>query len=102
MTNSLLQYSIGIGGRIGLASAALVQTPGYPEAQRPYKYGWVSEHLSDESSYPSTQLDVKAIPRMITVHRDGRIAAIQVGYGESEIPMLVDEINSLWASGSSP
>jgi hypothetical protein len=33
---------------------------------------------------------------MIVIGRDGRIAPIHIGYGESEIPVLVDEINSLW------
>jgi hypothetical protein len=32
---------------------------------------------------------------MVILGRDGRIAAIHIGYGESEIPQLVDEINSL-------
>jgi hypothetical protein len=34
---------------------------------------------------------------MVIIGRDGRIAAIHVGYTESEIPVLVDEINKLWS-----
>jgi hypothetical protein len=42
------------------------------------------------------QYDVTAIPHMIIIGRDGRVAAVHVGYGESEIPSLVEEINTLW------
>jgi len=52
--------------------------------------------ISDETGYLGRQYGVKAIPHMIIIGRDGRIAAIHIGYGESEIPTLVDEINSLW------
>jgi thiol-disulfide isomerase/thioredoxin len=52
--------------------------------------------MSDETGYLGRQYGVKAIPHMIIIGRDGRIAAIHIGYGESEIPALVDEINSLW------
>jgi hypothetical protein len=45
--------------------------------------------------------DVDAIPHMIIVGRDGRIAAIHVGYGEGEIPDLVQQINSLWKAPAS-
>ncbi len=58
--------------------------------------------MSDENGYLGRQYGVQAIPHMVIVGRDGRIAAIHVGYGESEIPKLVDEINSLWAGGSGP
>ena len=33
---------------------------------------------------------------MVIVGRDGRIAAIHIGYDVSEIPALVGEINALW------
>jgi hypothetical protein len=39
---------------------------------------------------------VKGIPHMIIVGRDGKIAAIHVGYSEQAIPILMDEINSAW------
>jgi peroxiredoxin len=52
--------------------------------------------LSDETGYFADQYGVKAIPHMIIIGRDGRIAAVHVGYGEGEIPSLVDEINGLW------
>lgn len=52
--------------------------------------------VSDSSGYIGRKYDVDSIPHMVILGRDGRIAAIHVGYGESELPALVDEINSLW------
>lgn len=54
--------------------------------------------ISDEHNYFGGEYNVDAIPHMIIIGRDGRIAAIHIGYGESEIPMLVKEINGLWTT----
>jgi hypothetical protein len=37
---------------------------------------------------------------MVVIGRDGRIAAIHVGYAEREIPTIVNEINSLWSQAA--
>jgi thiol-disulfide isomerase/thioredoxin len=58
--------------------------------------------VSDENGYFGREYGVKAIPHMIIIGRDGRIAAVHVGYGESEIPHLVKEINGLWNQSSGP
>jgi peroxiredoxin len=58
--------------------------------------------VSDENGYFGDEYGVKAIPHMIIIGRDGRIAAVHVGYGESEIPTLVREINGLWTQPSAP
>lgn len=58
--------------------------------------------LSDDSGYIGHQYDVDAIPHMVIIGRDGRITAIHIGYGESEIPNLVKEINSLLAQSVTP
>ncbi|MBS0418298.1 MAG: TlpA family protein disulfide reductase [Proteobacteria bacterium] len=52
--------------------------------------------VSDESGRYGAKYAVDGIPHMIIIGRDGRIAAVHVGYGESEIPDLVNEINALW------
>jgi uncharacterized Zn finger protein len=52
--------------------------------------------VSDESGYFGSEYGVKGIPHMVIIDRDGRIASIHVGYGESQVPALVDEINTLW------
>jgi hypothetical protein len=54
--------------------------------------------ISDEYGYYGDRYGVTAIPPMVIIGRDGHIAAIHVGYSESEIPELVDEINSLWSA----
>jgi thiol-disulfide isomerase/thioredoxin len=51
--------------------------------------------ISDTQSYYGTEYGVKALPHMVLIGRDGRIAAVHEGYGESEIPLLVKEINQL-------
>jgi thiol-disulfide isomerase/thioredoxin len=56
--------------------------------------------ISDESGRAGEAYGVKAIPHMIIVGRDGKIAAIHVGYSEKEIPILVDEINAAWINTS--
>jgi thiol-disulfide isomerase/thioredoxin len=58
--------------------------------------------VSDESGYFGGEYGVSGIPHMIIIGRDGRIAAVHVGYGESEIPTLLKEINGLWAQSSGP
>ena len=58
--------------------------------------------LFDPSNYIGRNYDVTAIPHMIIIGRDGRIAAIHVGYSESEIPIFASEINSLLAQSPAP
>ena len=52
--------------------------------------------LRDPSGAIGRSYDVDSIPHLVIVGRDGRIAAIHLGYSKSEIPWLVGEINSLW------
>ena len=52
--------------------------------------------VSDERGYYGSKYGVSGIPHMVIIGRDGRVAAVHVGYGEGEIPVLVDEINALW------
>jgi peroxiredoxin len=56
--------------------------------------------ISDERGRAGEAYGVKGIPHMIIVGRDGKIAAIHVGYSEEELPLLVDEINSAWSKAS--
>lgn len=52
--------------------------------------------ISDEDGSIGRKYGVTAIPHMIIIGRDGRIAAIHIGYGEGEIPIIANEINALW------
>ncbi len=54
--------------------------------------------VRDSNGFYGDQYDVTAIPHMVIIGRDGRVAAIHVGYGEGEIPILVKEINALLAT----
>jgi peroxiredoxin len=58
--------------------------------------------VSDASGRFGRQYGVSGIPHMVVIGRDGRIAAVHVGYGEGEIPILVDEINALWNKPPDP
>jgi thiol-disulfide isomerase/thioredoxin len=58
--------------------------------------------VSDENGYMGMQYGVDGIPHMVIVGRDGRIAAIHIGYGDDEIPVLVDEINALLQQSADP
>ena len=52
--------------------------------------------ISDEDGCIGNQYGVKAIPHMVIIGRDGKIAAIHIGYGDGELPALADEINAMW------
>ena len=53
--------------------------------------------ISDPYGAAGRAYDVTAIPHMVIVGKDGKVAAIHVGYSEDELPALVDEINGLLA-----
>ncbi|HVO46395.1 MAG TPA: TlpA disulfide reductase family protein [Steroidobacteraceae bacterium] len=53
--------------------------------------------ISDESRRLGARYNVKAIPHMVIIGRDGKVAAIHEGYAEEEFPRLADEINALWS-----
>ena len=57
--------------------------------------------ISDEHGRAGDAYGVKGIPHMIIVGRDGKIAAIHVGYSEQQIPILIDEINAAWNKATS-
>jgi thiol-disulfide isomerase/thioredoxin len=53
--------------------------------------------LRDQNSRASRKFDVRGIPRMIVIGRDGKVAADHTGYGEDMIPELVGQLNALLA-----
>jgi hypothetical protein len=58
--------------------------------------------ISDEYKSYGSQYGVKGIPHMVIIGRDGRIALVQEGYGEGEIPWLVNRLNKLLAEPAEP
>jgi thiol-disulfide isomerase/thioredoxin len=53
--------------------------------------------ISDEDGSLGYKYGVKGIPHMVIIGRDGRIATVEEGYGNDEIPVLVKQINALLA-----
>ena len=51
--------------------------------------------ISDASHRTSRKYGVEGIPHMVIVNAEGKVAAVHIGYDESELPALVDEINSI-------
>jgi thiol-disulfide isomerase/thioredoxin len=56
--------------------------------------------ISDFNGRAGVAYGVKGIPHMVIVSRDGKIAAIHVGYSEEELPLLVEEINTTWSKSA--
>lgn len=46
--------------------------------------------------------DVKSIPRTVLIDRDGKVAYINIGYGDDTLDDLANEINTLLAKPASP
>jgi thiol-disulfide isomerase/thioredoxin len=75
----------------------------FRELQRFFKDKQLDLNLiSDSDGYIGNQYNVTAIPYMVIIGRDGRIAAIHVGYGEGEIDLFAAEINKLWNTAPNP
>lgn len=53
--------------------------------------------LRDANGKAARKFGVKAIPRMIIIGRDGKVAADHTGYGEDMIPELIEQLNKLLA-----
>jgi thiol-disulfide isomerase/thioredoxin len=56
--------------------------------------------VSDSDRTLGNQFDVDSIPHMLIIGKDGRIAALHIGYGADDIPVFVKEINALMAAGA--
>jgi thiol-disulfide isomerase/thioredoxin len=56
--------------------------------------------VSDSDRTLGNQFDVDSIPHMLIIGKDGRIAALHIGYSENDIPVFVKEINALMAAGA--
>ena len=44
--------------------------------------------------------DVKAIPRMYLIGKDGNIRATHVGFGDGSLEEMVDELNAVLGEGA--
>jgi thiol-disulfide isomerase/thioredoxin len=53
--------------------------------------------LRDANGKAARRFEVKAIPRMIILGRDGKVSSDHTGYGESALPGFIEELNRLLA-----
>jgi len=51
--------------------------------------------VRDASGKAARKYKVEAIPRMIVIDRDGKVAADHTGYSESALPQFVEQLNEL-------
>jgi thiol-disulfide isomerase/thioredoxin len=58
--------------------------------------------ISDESGSIGRKFAVNGIPHMVLIGRDGKIAAIHVGYADAGLPGLANEINTLLSQPAPP
>jgi len=56
----------------------------------------------DYSGSIGSKFGVAALPRLVLIGRDGRVAAAHVGYGEASLPGLVKEINRIYVETATP
>jgi thiol-disulfide isomerase/thioredoxin len=54
--------------------------------------------VSDSNERTGKQYGVGGIPHMVIIGPDGKVAAVHIGYSESELPALVREINRIGAT----
>jgi thiol-disulfide isomerase/thioredoxin len=73
----------------------------YQDQEKPFRYvvdvlkDYPITFLRDADGKAARKYNVKGIPRLIMIGRDGKVAADFTGYGESEIPELIEKLNAL-------
>ena len=58
--------------------------------------------LRDANGKAARKFEVKGIPRMVIIDRDGKVAADHTGYGEGSVDEIVDELNRLLQAQPQP
>jgi thiol-disulfide isomerase/thioredoxin len=92
----------GVVKRVGPDQLQVIAVNFHDET-KPFKYvvdalkNYPITILRDQNRKASKEFGVKAIPRMIIIGRDGKVAADHTGYGEGMIPELVEQLNTLLA-----
>jgi thiol-disulfide isomerase/thioredoxin len=55
--------------------------------------------LRDANGKAARKFDVRGVPRMIIIDRDGKVAADHTGYGEGSVEEIVEELNRVLQAG---
>ena len=55
--------------------------------------------LRDANGKAARKYEVRGVPRMIIIGRDGKVAADHTGYGEGSVEEIVDELNRVLQAG---
>ena len=66
------------------------------------KAGWNINMLLDPDGRIAHLYDVKAIPRMYLIGKDGKIRATHVGFGDGSLEEMVDELNAVLGEAAIP
>lgn len=69
-----------------------------PGAFKPIKKAaadWKITLAEDRTGKIAHAYDIHTIPHMFIIGRDGKVAAVRVGYGESSVQELVDDVNAV-------
>jgi peroxiredoxin len=64
------------------------------------KAGWNINMLLDPDGRIAHLYDVKAIPRMYLIGKDGKIRATHVGFGDGSLEEMVDDLNAVLGEGA--
>jgi thioredoxin-related protein len=51
--------------------------------------------ISDANKRTARKYGVEGIPHMVIINAEGKVAAVHIGYGEAQLPTLIDEINAI-------
>lgn len=57
--------------------------------------GTQMQMVSDAKGKIGNKFGVEGIPHMVIIGRDGKVAAVHIGYGEGMLPALIEEINDI-------
>jgi thiol-disulfide isomerase/thioredoxin len=71
------------------------ETPGAFKAIKKDAADWKIALIEDVSAKISRAYDIQAIPHMFIIGRDGKVAAVRVGYGQASVDELVKIVNAV-------
>jgi thiol-disulfide isomerase/thioredoxin len=92
----------GVAKRVGPEHMKIIAI-NFKDQTRPFKMvvDILKDHpitmLRDANGKTARRYGVRAIPRMVIIGRDGKVAADHTGYGEGSLPGFIEQLNQLLA-----